>query len=148
MKTIIVVGNDKIGGSALQALNGYSGSEKNSYYVDQSTNVRRLRKIISNGSLSVPLLGKMVLCEKLRSGHKPLKSTPVIRSNKDLAEIIRKKRPKEVILFRAGLIINSEVLSQGVKILNTHCARLPDYGGIGSIARALKDKEYNQSIGD
>ena len=49
-----------------------------------------------------------------------------------------------MFLFRAGLIINKKVIDTGVKILNTHCARLPQYGGLASISRALKNKDYNQ----
>lgn len=142
MKRVIVVGNDKIGNCALQAL---PDNNQNICYVDRSTNVKRLAKLIRKGSMSLYLASKMLLCETFRPGQKPPQSFPSIKSNGELASIIRNERPQEVILFRAGLIINTEVLAQGVKILNIHCARLPDYGGIGTIARALKDKEYEQA---
>ena len=31
-----------------------------------------------------------------------------------------------------------------MKILNIHCAKIPEYGGIGVLDRALNDKAYNQ----
>jgi folate-dependent phosphoribosylglycinamide formyltransferase PurN len=48
------------------------------------------------------------------------------------------------VLFRAGLIVGPAVLSTGVPVMNIHCARIPEYGGIGSIDRALRDGAYSQ----
>lgn len=142
MKRIIVVGDDKIGNSALEAL---PKNDSILCYVDRSTNFKRLYKLIKKRSISLSLAFKMLLCEISRAGQKPSPSIPSIGGNQELAVEIKKQRPQEVILFRAGLIVNSKVLAEGVKILNIHCTRLPDYGGIGTIARALKDKEYEQA---
>ena len=79
-----------------------------------------------------------------RPGNKPPSNAPFVKSNSDLSLIIDSKKPSEVILFRAGLIIKSSLLNKGVKILNIHCTRLPDYGGIGTISRALRDRQYYQ----
>ena len=32
----------------------------------------------------------------------------------------------------------------GIKILNIHCAKIPEYGGIGVLDRALNNKAYKQ----
>ena len=142
MKRIIVLGNDKISSMALQVL---PNDEEIVCYVDKSTNAKRIVKLLRKGVLPFSLVAKMTYCEIFRPGHKPSSEIPSIKSNVDLARIIKNKCPDEVILFRAGLIINNNVLSLGTKILNIHCARLPDYGGIGTIARALKDNEYDQA---
>lgn len=142
MKRIILIGNDKISSMALQVL---PNDEEIFCYVDKSTNFKRIVKLLKKRAMPFPLVVKMLLCEVFRPGHKPSSAIPSIKSNVDLARTIKNKCPDEVILFRAGLIINTNVLSLGAKILNIHCARLPDYGGIGTIARALKDNEYDQS---
>jgi methionyl-tRNA formyltransferase len=145
MKRIIVVGNDKIGGQALKVLSSLQKTNETFFCVDRSTNIKRLANLIKRGSISPRLVVKMLFCEIIRPGEKPPITMPSIMNNKELVELIKARRPKEVILFRAGLIINANVLAQGVKILNLHCSRLPDYGGIGTIARALKDQEYEQA---
>jgi methionyl-tRNA formyltransferase len=70
--------------------------------------------------------------------------TQHISSNTDLLRIIRHNNIDQVYLFRAGLIVNRKVLDCGVQILNTHCGRIPDYGGLGAIPRALAEKAYDQ----
>ena len=142
MKRILIVGNDKIGGKALRSI---SPNSNLICYVDRSTNIRRLFILLKRGVLSFSTAIKMFQAELFRVGLKPSKSFGSIKSNSDLLEIIHIHKPDELILFRAGLIVNNSVLSTGVKILNIHCSRLPDYGGIGTIARALKDKEYSQT---
>lgn len=141
MERIVIVGDDKFGNTALKEL-----KHGNQYkcYVDKSTNLKRLLKLIRKRRLSLTLILKMTFCEACRSGQKPSRDIPSIKTNRELVELIQDKKPDEVILFRAGLIINSEVLAQNCKIINIHCAKIPEYGGIGSIARALRDKHYTQ----
>jgi methionyl-tRNA formyltransferase len=145
MKRILVLGNDKLGGQALRVLQSLPQTAEIFYCVDRSTNIKRIVRLISKRSISPFLVAKMLLCEIARPGKKPPTSVPSIIGNNQLADLINAELPHEVILFRAGLIINAHVLAQGVRILNLHCSRLPDYGGIGTIARALKDKEYEQA---
>ena len=113
--------------------------------VDRSTSLSRIFKLIRKRVLSFRLVCKMFICEKFRKGDHPPASCISIRNNNDLIELIEKHHPDEVILFRAGLIINKNVLSMGTKILNIHCSRLPDYGGIGTINCALIKKDINQT---
>lgn len=67
-----------------------------------------------------------------------------MRNNDELLHTISRYDIEQVYLFRAGLIINKKILDSGIDILNTHCARIPDYGGLGAIARALKDSSFDQ----
>ena len=62
----------------------------------------------------------------------------------DLINEVKKNSPQRIILFRAGLIINKSVISLGVPLLNVHCAKIPEFGGIGSIAKALRNKSFEQ----
>jgi methionyl-tRNA formyltransferase len=85
----------------------------------------------------------MAWAEWMRS-NQPSPAAQSISSNQDLLQLIQALKPRQVFLFRAGLIINRQVIGAGADILNVHCAKVPEYGGLGSIARALADKAYEQ----
>ena len=54
------------------------------------------------------------------------------------------ERFQKIILFRAGLIIRKSVIETGIQIFNVHAAKVPEYGGIGSINCALQDEAFDQ----
>jgi hypothetical protein len=143
MKTMIILGGDKISASAsrIPELN----SSDVLLVVDKSTSIKRVLRLIVRRRLSLTLFSKMLLCEIRRptdiANIRPLLE---LYSNKDLLSAIDRYKPSQIILFRAGLIINREVISREVPLLNIHCARVPEYGGIGSIQRALNDGAFNQ----
>jgi folate-dependent phosphoribosylglycinamide formyltransferase PurN len=141
MKKLIVIGNDKIGGLALSYL---TENPDLVIYIDRSTNIKRVKTLVLKGVVSMKLILKMFLAEILRSNKKPPKSFNGIKKNNDLIRVIKKIKPEVVILFRAGLIINKSVINLGVPILNIHCAKVPEYGGLGSIQKALNEKVFSQ----
>ena len=141
MKTLVILGNDKIGGRALKAI--YHLKE-NQIACDKSTNFKRVIKLLKSKKLSIFLFFKMFLAEILRKGEKPKKNILTIKSNKTLLELLKKNNYEKVILFRAGLIVNKQVLETGINILNIHAASLPNFAGIGSINKALIKKIYCQ----
>ena len=141
MKKLVIIGNDKIGGLALESL---SPKQKLKIIVDRSTNYKRLFKLIKNQSISFTILIKMVFAEFLRKSSKPSSTIDGIKTNKELINIINNFNPQIILLFRAGLIVNKKVLSLGIPILNIHCAKIPEFGGLGSIAKALEQKKLEQ----
>ena len=141
MKNLIVLGNDKISGAISDQI---FRLESCVVYIDRSTNFTRVLKLLKRRVISLTLLAKMASCELLRQGRKPDASLPSIHKNEDLIQAIKNHRPDRLILFRAGLIIKKNVIATGIPILNIHAATVPDYGGIGSIDRALKNKAYKQ----
>ncbi|MEE2998335.1 MAG: formyltransferase family protein, partial [Pseudomonadota bacterium] len=64
---------------------------------------------------------------------------PTVLNNDKLIGFIKTLEPNVVVLFKCGLLINEVIFSAGIPVLNCHCAKLPEYGGIGSIRRALKN---------
>ena len=140
-RTLVVLGNDKI---AKRALAQIQLNEDTEVVIDRSTNIKRVLKLLKKNSLSPILLCKMVLCEISRSGKPPSKKHASISNNQDLINEVKKSSPQRIILFRAGLIINKSVISLGVPLLNVHCAKIPEFGGIGSIAKALRNKSFEQ----
>lgn len=145
MKTLLVLGNDKIAGRAFELLQPNSFEENLVVVVDKTTSFSRVIKLIKAGSLSFTLVIKMLISEWRRKEIRPPESLKSIESNNDLLEIIQKTSPQRIILFRAGLIVSKTIIATDIPILNIHCANVPEYGGIGSISRALDDNALEQS---
>lgn len=141
MKTLLLLGNDKIAGEALGRV---KRNESLHVYVDHSTNWRRIAKLLWKKSITPSLLLKMAVCEYARQGTKPASCLPPINSNAELLREIVKTESTRLVLFRAGLIINNQLLKAPVKIINIHAASIPEYGGIGSISKALQEGSLTQ----
>lgn len=141
MPNLLVLGNDKIAGLAYAKLLNVHDLD---ILIDKSTNCKRILKLLQNKRITLGLVLKMFWAEFSRQGSKPPSSLPSIASNYDLHRQIQQATYEKIYLFRAGLIINQTVLEAGFNILNVHAAKVPEYGGIGSINRALIDKAYSQ----
>ena len=141
-KTILVLGNDKLSQKAAAILRGRTPEIE--LVIDQSTNWMRILRLLYRRRLSTTLLLKMFCCELRRPSYEELGVYPAIANNTDLVNMIDRINPSAVILFRAGLIINRSVIGTGIPILNIHCARVPEFGGLGSIHRALVAGAYMQ----
>ena len=61
-----------------------------------------------------------------------------INDNASLLAWLAASRPRAVLCFRAGLLISPAALAAGVPFYNVHAAELPEFGGLGAIARALR----------
>ncbi|PIR21820.1 MAG: hypothetical protein COV44_11155 [Deltaproteobacteria bacterium CG11_big_fil_rev_8_21_14_0_20_45_16] len=140
MKRLLITSNDKIGRKLIASL---TSSPELHIAIDASSDLKRTLKLLKRGSISIRTLLKMLLAELARKNYK-IQSLPFIRSNQDLASYIAEHEIEEIYLFRAGLIVNRKVLELGKPIFNLHCARLPDYGGIGVIDRAIREKAFLQ----
>lgn len=84
----------------------------------------------------------MALAERARSRVK-LAALPEIGDNEDLRKLAGSNGIRNVILFRAGVIVSERTISD-LEVLNIHCAKLGRYGGLASIARALTDGALDQ----
>lgn len=144
MKTMLILGDDRIAHKVMDMPEVIQSNS--SIILDRSTNYRRMARLIWRGRLSLFLAVKMFFCELLRPGRKSsgTRIDFVIKNNHDLLSLINNEEPDRIILFRAGLVINSKIISLGIPLLNIHCAKIPEYGGLGSIYRALKDKAIKQ----
>jgi methionyl-tRNA formyltransferase len=140
MPDVLVVGNDKI---CRKFLNTISVGKEIRVVIDESSGLRRTWRLVRRGVLKPSLVMKMALAEFLRPDYKT-GELPRLKSNGELLKIIKESNAKRVFLFRAGLIINKKVIDSGVDLMNVHCAKIPEYGGLGVIDRALKDKAFDQ----
>jgi len=139
-KTLVVVGNDKLGRKFIKNIE----ADKYKIILDNSSSIKRVLKLIQRGSLRISLVFKMFVSDLLRKNYVLDKEYDAISTNDEFLKILQEEEIEQVVLYRGGLIINRKVLDLKVKILNIHCARIPEYGGIGVLDRALRDKAYNQ----
>lgn len=137
---LLLVGNDKIGRKFLRSID----SDKYHIVLDNSSNHLRIIKLIKRKSISLQLLLKMFVANIFRKDYRLTNKFESIANNIELLGIIRRYDIKKIVIFRGGLIVNKKILGLGIEVLNIHCAKLPEYGGIGVIDRALKDKAYQQ----
>ncbi|HZZ80538.1 MAG TPA: hypothetical protein VFE62_18690 [Gemmataceae bacterium] len=138
--TLLVVGNDKIGARLLQRI---PPTWPGHVVLDCSSSVTRVLRLLRRGSLPVGTFLRMAWANAWRP-QLPMPEYPRVGDISSLLEWIDKTQANRVFLFRAGLIISQRALACGAQFLNTHCARVPEYGGIGAIARALADRAFLQ----
>lgn len=144
-KTLILIGNDKIGRHAYVKISNNKLDLSNfDFALESSTNIFRIYRLIYNRRISVQCFFKMAFSELVRKNYPLIENNYAIRSDKDLYKLLSENGYRQVILFRGGLIINKRNLSLGVPFLNIHCANIPEYGGLCSIHRALKDGALHQ----
>ncbi len=140
MNTLLILGDDSASswlGCKLQSEN-LQGVH---LYIDKSTNLKRVIRLLWRGRLSLNTVLKLFFAEKTRK-RKPFNSHGYISSNSDLINIIQKHTPEKILCFRVGLIINRSVLEVGVPIYNVHVS---DFPGLGTIARSIKAKKWEQN---
>ena len=141
MNNLLIIGNDKIGRKAVSLI-----EKNNDTYIvlDKSSTLKRVLKLVFKKILSFDIVLKMFFAEIKRKNYK-INNLDGIKSNNDLLKVIEEINPNKIILFRAGLIINKTILQKKIPLLNIHCANVPQYGGLGSINKAIKEKAYYQN---
>jgi methionyl-tRNA formyltransferase len=140
MNKLIVVGNDKLGRKFINNIE----REKFNIVLDSSSSLKRVFKLIKKRKISPGLIVKMFLADLFRKETTLMDEYDQIENNQDLIDIVKKNNIDLVVLYRGGLIVNKNFLDLGIKILNIHCAKIPEYGGIGVLDRALRDQAYQQ----
>jgi methionyl-tRNA formyltransferase len=142
MKTMLILGGDRVACSILASL---APSHDLMVVIDKSTSVKRVLRLVAKRKIGLLLLMKMITCElKRKRPHVSLSKLKTIKSNSDLLRIIDEVKPQRIILFRAGLVISGDVIAKGIPLMNIHCAKIPEYGGLGSIERAIRHKAVGQ----
>ena len=139
MKIVYVIGDDKIGRKAMNLLGGGQ-----IIYRNQSVDALRILKLIRRRVVTFSEIFKMFIAD-LRRQKIQVSDYPILKSNEDIVEMVECEKPDVVICFRAGLVLSDKVLDMPPRFLNIHCASLPEFGGIGTISRALKARKFNQN---
>ena len=137
---LLIIGDDKISRKVVTSL-PYDRHLR--IVVDTTSLYRRVLRLLRRGSLTAPMLLQMAWAEMCRKGE-PAPPLPTVKNNHDILSVIKKYGIDTAFLFRTGIIINSSVLATDVNVMNIHCAKLPDYAGLGAIYKALKNEEFYQ----
>jgi len=140
-QVLVLVGNDKRG-RAFLAQESQNYSVRFAIYAG-SHSPKRVLSLLRKGSLSLSVVIKMTWAEMIRPYHK-IPSLQKVQTNSDLLRLIEEDQINQVVLYRVGLIIRRKVLQTGATVYNIHCARLPEYGGLMALQRALDKKDYQQ----
>ena len=141
IKALLIIGNDKIGRKLINQI-----EEKDDFVIAlyNTRDYKRLFKLILiNQTLSINAALHMIVAELLRK-NSIVENLDFVTSNDDIQQLIKSKNIKKVVLFRAGIIINNNLLSSDVDFFNIHCAKIPEFGGIGQIFRIYKEKAFRQ----
>ncbi len=144
MTTLLVVGNDRIGARALRMLDLRDSDVV--IAVDRSGGIGRVLRLVLRRRIDTFDLLCMALAEVRRPPRGALQPGAVSFTNNDeLCDLMGSVSPDRVVLFRAGFAVSRKVLDIGVPILNIHCARVPENGGLNSVLRALRDGALDQA---
>ncbi len=112
--------------------------------IDRSNDLRRIFRLLSKKRIQWAAIFQIAWADLFRKDHQIHRSFDQVRTNSDIESLIKKYTINTVILFRASIIINKELINSHVEFINTHCARIPDYAGLGAINKALKNKDFDQ----
>lgn len=144
-RVLLILGDDKLGRRCYEQLQLSRGIFDNvDLALDRSSSFSRVVRLVGSGRLPLQCVMRMAWAEFCRHNALQISDAIEINSNGDLRELILDNSYVRVLLFRAGLIISGEVLSLGVPFHNVHCASIPEYAGLCSIWRALRDECYHQ----
>ncbi len=116
--------------------------------LDQTTGLRKLFNLLKKNVIKLPWLLRQFIAQKRQereiSGEGEIDADHVINSAADLEKAAALYPTIDTLLaFRAGLVVNRRILEQ-IVCYNMHYARLPDYPGLGAVAKALSACDWDQ----
>jgi methionyl-tRNA formyltransferase len=131
----VLLGDDRIGRGVAARLAARDQSMSMAF--NRSAEPRRIVRLLRKRRIGFTELLLMALAEWRRPNvaKPPLAE---INDNSALLAWLECSRPRAVVCFRAGLLISPAALGSGVPFYNVHAADLPEFGGLGAIARSLR----------
>lgn len=131
----VLLGDDRIGRQVAVRLAARYPSLSMAF--NRSAEPRRIMRLLRKRRIGFTELLLMALAEWRRPDRVKL-SLAEINDNTALLAWLDSTRPRAVVCFRAGLLISPAALAAGVPFYNVHAADLPEFGGLGAIARSLR----------
>jgi len=139
MKLILAVGDDYWGRRAEIVAARY---EDVIVAIDRSGGTARAIKLILRGSIPFRAAGHMWLSRRTWPRDRPV-GDRYYGSNAELRDLAEREGVRNIVLFRAGLIISGKTIDK-CDVRNIHCARVDGYGGLAAIYRAVRDGATEQ----
>ena len=140
---LLVIGDDKLGRKAFWTLRESGALTGVDAALNRSSDPRRVMRLIRRGGIPFGCAAAMAWAEARRPAQ-PRPDLPEVRTNPDLQALLQVTTYEAVYLFRAGVIVNADTLAFGVPFRNLHCAKIPEYAGLCSLWRALRDEAFDQ----
>lgn len=144
---ILISGDDASKKLAAEFLKDF---ERKSYLLveDHTMSVDKIWRLLKKRRIGFLWLIRQYFSSKRQqnalSKHSEISPDLCINSHKEFSDYIALHPNLDMLFaFRAGLVLQKSLLSK-IKCINTHYARLPEYGGLGAISKALKNKDYDQ----
>lgn len=141
-KIVLIIGDDRMGRIAMTSV--HKAFPDIRIYRNRSTSPKRIVKLILKGVLPLSALLVMAWAE-MRRRPVPEPDCPVLVTNQDVRSMIETEKPDRVICFRAGLVLTRKTLALPARFLNLHYTDLPQWGGLGTVYKALRAKAYDQN---
>ena len=110
--------------------------------IDRSGGLSRSLRLVARRSIPVPAAARILLAQRKLPRDRP-RSRSSLASNADLQRLAQAHGARDVLLFRAGLIISGETLTR-CDVRNIHCADIHGFGGLAAIWRALQARAFDQ----
>lgn len=139
MTVIIVVSDDHWGARAEQIAVAHPSVVVT---VDRSGGLGRSLRLVLRRSIPFRAAITMWMAQRRWPSTRPISSLAV-KNNSELRACAHKNNARDIVLFRAGLIISDKTL-ESFYVRNIHCAKLAGYGGLAALYRALRDRFYQQ----
>lgn len=147
-KTLILAGDDAVTTKLLAR--GLDSSPRDAYWAvaDRSLSLVRLFRLLSRGSVRPDWLARQLWSRSRQRESldaNGLAFDAAVRSIDDLARFLDEHPETEkLVAFRASLVLPKRILSR-LPCFNLHCAKLPEYAGLGAISRALRAGDLHQA---
>ncbi len=141
-KIVLVIGDDKLGHKAVADI--LAMQIPVTIYLNRSVSPERIIKLLRRNIHMAGDFTKLFLAELFRKDT-PIPPLPTLQNGAEILRMICLEKPDIVVCFRAGLILGKKILESGPLFLNLHYADLPEWGGLASIARALRAAAYQQN---
>lgn len=141
-----MAGNDYWGRVALSELE--TSAVQVTLLLDVSSRASRTLKLLRKRRISFLDVFRLALCEMRRSSRTSNRSGGWIdvHSNRELESIIEQMQAHTLILFRAGVIIDAQILKLPIDVLNIHAATIPEFAGLMAIPRAIRSGSLKQQV--
>lgn len=140
-KILLICGNDKLSRKLISQI---PDELEYQLAIDTSTNFQRVFKLLLRKRISLNTLFQIAMAELLRNQYRIDHPFTQIKTNREIEDLVKNGHIDTTLLFRASIIINERLINSGIEIINTHCAKIPQYAGLGAISKAIEIKDLDQ----
>lgn len=144
-RALLFVGDDALAEACVDRLRFGEQWGRVDVAKDVSLTARKVLRLLGRRSLALRHLLRMAWAMLLRRRSGGLDAVRGIRGNAQLATLLDAGRYDLVVMYRVSLIVDAANIAKPPLFLNVHCGRLPEYGGLAALCRALDNGDLEQA---